>query len=298
MKVICTVRSRLGGRRAGRTKEKAQVWAYVLRRHPLFIAGLVITTLTLGLVLFGPSLAPYDPMTSIPGSALLPPSSKHLFGTDRSGMDVFSRVVAAARIDVSIGVIATAIAWLIGTPLGVLTGFYRGPWTHLILRIADVIQAFPAMVLGMAMVAATGQEISNVIWVMAFLYAPIYMRLVRSQAVGIRDSQYVLAARCAGNSELRIAFRHLAPNCIAIAIIQASVNIGSTILLTAGLSFIGAGVRVPIPEWGSMISIGAPSIMTGDWWPAIFPGIFLSLTVLGFAMIGNELRYIVDPTRR
>lgn len=264
----------------------------------MFATGLIIVTITFGLVLFGPSLVPYDPMTSLPGKALAPPSRQHWFGTDRSGMDVFSRVIAAARIDVTIGVIATAIAWSIGTPLGVLTGYFKGIGTEVILRVADVVQAFPVMVLGIAMVAITGQEISNVIWVMAFLYAPIYLRLVRSQAVGIRVAQYVLAAKCAGNSDLRIAFRHIFPNSVAIAIVQASVNVGSTILLTAGLSFIGAGVRVPIPEWGSMISIGAPSIMTGEWWPAVFPGVFLSITVLGFAMIGNELRYIIDPTRR
>jgi peptide/nickel transport system permease protein len=278
--------------------EKLQLWLYVLRRHPLFIVGVVIVTLAILMAIIGPSVVPYDPMTALPGAALQPPSREHPFGTDRSGMDVFSRVVAAARIDVSIGIAATVLAWLIGTPLGVLTGYYQGLATDVALRAADVIQAFPVMVLGMAMVAVTGQQISNVIWVMAFLYAPIYMRLVRSQAIGERDTQYVLAARCSGNSELRIAFRHIAPNCIAIAIIQASVNVGSTILLTAGLSFIGAGVRVPIPEWGSMISIGAPNIMTGEWWPAVFPGIFLSITVLGFAMIGNELRYMIDPTRR
>jgi len=279
-------------------KEKRQLWLYVLRRHPLFIVGVVIVTLAILMAIVGPSLVPYDPMTALPGAALQPPSPEHWFGTDRSGMDVFSRVVAAARIDVSIGIAATVLAWLIGTPLGVLTGYYQGVMTDVALRAADVIQAFPVMVLGMAMVAVTGQQITNVIWVMAFLYAPIYLRLVRSQAIGERDTQYVLAARCSGNSEPRIAFRHVAPNCIAIAIIQASVNVGSTILLTAGLSFIGAGVRVPIPEWGSMISIGAPNIMTGEWWPAVFPGVFLSITVLGFAMIGNELRYMIDPTRR
>lgn len=279
-------------------KGRIHSWLYVVRRHPLFLVGLVIVTVALLLAILGPYVVPYDPMTSLPGAALLPPNSEHWFGTDRSGMDVFSRVIAAARIDVTIGIAATILAWVIGTPLGVLTGYFRGAGTEAVLRVADVVQAFPVMVLGMAMVAVTGQEISNVIWVMAFLYAPIYLRLVRSQAVGIRVAQYVLAAKCAGNTELRIAFRHIFPNCVAIAIIQASVNVGSTILLTAGLSFIGAGVRVPIPEWGSMISIGAPNIMTGEWWPAVFPGIFLSFTVLGFAMVGNELRYIIDPTRR
>lgn len=271
----------------------------ILRKHRLFTAGLIIITISTLLALFGNALIPYNPMATLPGdSVLLPPSRDHFFGTDRSGMDVFSRVIAAYRIDLTIGLVATMIAWVIGTPLGVITGFFKGQWVNLILRIADIIQSFPAMVLGMAMVAISGQKISNVIWVMAIIYAPIYLRLVRSQTVGLRDSQFVLAARSSGNTEFRIAMKHLLPNTMSIAIVQASVNIGATILLTSGLSFIGAGVRIPTPEWGSMISIGAPNIMTGEWWPAVFPGIFLTVTVLGFAMFGTELRYIIDPTRR
>ena len=276
-----------------------QEFVRILKKHKLFTAGLIIILISIFLALFGTLIIPFNPMASIPGdSVLLPPSSTHFFGTDRSGMDVFSRVIAAYKIDLTIGMIATLIAWIIGTPMGVITGFFKGPWVDVILRIADIIQSFPAMVLGMAMVAISGQNITNVIWVMAVIYSPIYLRLVRSQTVGLRDSQFVLAARASGNTEFRIAMRHLLPNTMSIAIVQASVNIGATILLTSGLSFIGAGVRVPIPEWGSMISIGAPNIMTGEWWPAVFPGIFLTITVLGFAMFGTELRYIIDPTRR
>lgn len=280
-------------------KSKLREFVRLLKRHKLFALGLFIIITALFFALFGEYIIPYDPVSSLPGNTvLLPPSRAHLFGTDRSGMDIFSRVIAACRIDVSIGLAATAIAWGIGTPLGVITGFFKGKWVNFILRTADIVQSFPALVLGMALVAVTGQNITNIIYVMAIIYSPIYLRLVRSQTVGIRDSQYVLAARCAGNTELGIAFKHIFPNAMSIAIVQASVNIGSTILLTSGLSFVGAGVRVPTPEWGSMISIGAPNIMTGEWWPAVFPGIFLSITVLGFAMVGNELRYLLDPTRR
>jgi peptide/nickel transport system permease protein len=160
------------------------------------------------------------------------------------------------------------------------------------------VQSFPVFVLAMALVAVTGQKMSNVILVVAFLNAPIYMRLMRSGVLSARESTYVEAARCVGNSDSRIVFRHILPNVINPSITQASVNIGWAILLTSGLSFIGAGVPVPKAEWGAMIAVGAPTVITGEWWSSLFPGLAIAITVLGFALVGDGLRAYFDPTTR
>jgi peptide/nickel transport system permease protein len=150
----------------------------------------------------------------------------------------------------------------------------------------------------MALVAVTGQKMINVIYVVAFLNAPIYLRLMRSGVLSIKSRTFVEAAACVGNSDLRILFRHILPNVIGTAVTQASVNIGWAILLTSGLSFIGAGVPVPTPEWGAMIAVGAPTIITGEWWSSLFPGLAIAVTALGFALVGDGLQAFFDPTRR
>jgi peptide/nickel transport system permease protein len=219
-------------------------------------------------------------------------------------MDVFSRVIFSARIDLVIAVLGTLLSLGIGLPLGVIAGYFagtRGIWAWLsegIMRVADVLQAFPVFVLAIALVAALGQSARNVILAIAFVNAPIYLRLLRTQALSLRERRFIDAARVSGSSELRIVFRHILPNAVAPAIIQASVNMGWAVLLTAGLSFVGAGVRVPTPEWGSMIAVGAQNMITGQWWPALFPGIAIALTVLGFALIGDSLELMLDPVRR
>jgi peptide/nickel transport system permease protein len=219
-------------------------------------------------------------------------------------MDIFSRVIFSARIDLAIAVLGALFSLVIGSPLGLIAGYFsgtRGVWgwvSEAVMRVADVLQAFPVFVLAIALVAALGQSARNVIIAIAFVNAPIYLRLLRTQALSLRERRFVDAARVAGNSELRIVFRHILPNAMAPAIIQASVNMGWAVLLTAGLSFVGAGVRVPTPEWGSMIAVGAQNMVTGQWWPALFPGVAIALTVLGFALIGDSLELLLDPVRR
>jgi peptide/nickel transport system permease protein len=219
-------------------------------------------------------------------------------------MDIFSRIIYSARIDLVIAVLGTALSLLIGAPLGLIAGYFsgaRGVWggaSEATMRTADVLQAFPVFVLAIALVAALGQSARNVIIAIAFVNIPIYLRLLRTQALSLRERRFIDAARVARSSEMRIVFRHVLPNAMSPAIIQASVNMGWAVLLTAGLSFVGAGVRVPTPEWGSMIAVGAQNMITGQWWPALFPGIAIALTVLGFALIGDSLELMLDPVRR
>jgi peptide/nickel transport system permease protein len=179
----------------------------------------------------------------------------------------------------------------------VISGYSRGALGEVIARGLDIVQTFPPFILAMAAVAMAGQDIRNVIVVLAATNAPMFARLLRTRVYALQEARFIEAATAVGNSEPRIIFYHLLPNAWQIVFIQFSVNVGWAILLTAGLSFIGAGVRVPTPEWGSMIAIGAPNIVTGEWWVALFPGLALGITVLGFAILGNAFEVLLDPTR-
>jgi peptide/nickel transport system permease protein len=287
-------------RRAG----KLELFLLVLRQQPLLAFGYVLVVAIILLSLLAPLIAPYDPEQANAAAVLVSPNSSHVMGTDVSGMDIFSRVIHSGRIDLTIALFGTLVSLLIGSPLGLIAGYFsgtKGVWGWIsegIMRSADVLQAFPVFVLAIGLVAALGQSVRNVIIAIAFVNAPIYLRLLRTQALSLRERRFVEAARVAGNSELRIVFRHILPNAAAPAIVQLSVNMGWAVLLTAGLSFVGAGVEVPTPEWGSMIAVGAQNMITGQWWPALFPGIAIALTVLGFALVGDSLELMLDPVRR
>ncbi len=207
-------------------------------------------------------------------------------------------VIASPRTDLTIAVLGTLGAIVAGVPLGLIAGYYRGAVSEILMRVSDIVQSFPVFILGMALVVVTGQEINNVIYVVAIVNCPIYIRLVRSQALFLREKPFIEAARAIGGGDFWIMREHVLSNAIGPVVANASVTIGWAILLTAGLSFIGAGVRAPTPEWGSMIAVGAKNVYTGEWWPSIFPGIALALTVLGFALLGETMLQLTDRTRR
>jgi peptide/nickel transport system permease protein len=271
---------------------------YLIRTRPAALAGMVIVTIALSLAVVGPAVAPFDPTTAIPGDQLQPPSFRHLMGTDGNGMDVFSRVIASPRTDLTIAIFGTLGAIVIGIPLGLLAGYYRGFASELLMRVSDIVQSFPVFILGMALVVVTGQEIKNVVYVVAIVNFPIYVRLVRGQVLFLRERPFIEAARVLGARDRWLIREHIFPNAIGPVVANASITIGWAILLTAGLSFIGAGVRVPTPEWGSMIAVGAKNVYTGEWWPSVFPGIALAITVLGFALLGETMVQMTDSTRR
>lgn len=259
------------------------------RSHPLFVAGLVIVALALLLAAVGPVIAPYHPERAT-GSVLEPPSARHWFGTDESGLDVFSRVIAAPRIDVAVALVATLISLVVGSVVGLLASYFEGKLGALVMRSADVVQAFPLFVLAMILVTTSGRSLVALVFVIAFLNVPIFIRLMRSQVLTLKHRAFVEGARAIGDPEPVIAFRHVLPNALEPGLIQASVTLGFAILLTAGLSFIGAGVRPPAPEWGAMIASGAASIGRLQWWPSVFPGVAMSLTVFGFATVAEGFR--------
>lgn len=260
--------------------------------------GFAIIVLSVTITLAAPLIAPYDPESPRPSENRQPPSAAHWFGTDETGMDIYSRVIYAGRIDLTIGIVSTALALCIGVPIGLAIAYYEGWFGEIVMRMMDVLQAFPVFIFAMVLVAVLGNKVENIIAAITFLNAPIYLRLVRSEALSYKTRPFIEAAKCTGNSSISIIFRELLPVSIRPVLIQASVNIGSAILLTAGLSFIGAGVRAPTPEWGSMIFLGADSIITGQWWSSFFPGVAIAVTVFGFALFGDFLRDYLNPERR
>jgi len=273
----------------------------------LFRFGVAIVAVVTVLALIGPHIGPYSPTLTTPRVAVPPPGltqipgllwgqitgtlpyPPHWFGTDVSGYDVFSRVIAAPRTDLVIALLANGLSLALGVLLGLLAGYFRNAGTEFLMRVSDVMQSFPVFISAMVLVALAGRSTANIIIALAFVYTPIYIRLTRAEVMAQTARGFVEAARALGQPELQIALRHVLPNSLTPALIQSSVTIGFAILLTAGLSFVGAGVRPPTPEWGLMISTGANQIILGEWWPSVFPGIAISLTVFGFAVLGNAL---------
>ena len=254
------------------------------------------------LTVFGPWLAPFPTETAEPARRLLPPGGPHPFGTDENGIDILSRVLAAPRTDVVIGVVATAISVFLGAPLGVLVALYesRGgagatAFAEIFMRLLEVIQSFPVFVFAMVLVAVFGGSVTNIIIAIAFVNTPVFVRIVRSEVLSLVQRPFAEAAKATGNREIRIGFRHVLPNALPTVIVQVSVTVGFAILLTAGLSFVGAGVKPPTPELGAMIASGAKYLEIGQWWPALFPGLALGLTVFSFGIFGEILTLVMEP---
>lgn len=258
----------------------------------VFSLGCLLVLLSLFLAVFGPVLAPYNPTNATP-DVLAAPSAAHWFGTDASGLDVFSRVIAGARVDITVALVATAISVLVGSLVGLVATFKGGRFGETVLRASDLMQAFPLFVLAIIYVTIVGRSTTNIIFVVAVFNMPIYVRLIRTQVVALKNRTFVEAARANGSREIGIALRHVLPNALTPVWAQASITLGGAILVTAGLSFIGAGVRPPTAEWGSMIASGVNGIVIGQWWMSVFPGAAMSLCVFGFAAVGDGLRRVL-----
>jgi peptide/nickel transport system permease protein len=261
------------------------------------VAALILAFLVL-CALFGPSLVPYDPLATDATAKLVPPSAKHLFGTDALGRDIFSRVIVATRLDLGMAVAAVALSFVVGLGLGAVAGYFGGWPDRIIGRLMDTIMAFPLFVLAMGIVAALGNSVGNIIVATMIINLPFYCRFARAEVNVRREAGYVEAARMGGNRSLPVLVNHIVPNILPPMMVQASLNMGWAILNAAGLSFIGLGVRPPTPEWGIMVSEGASFIFSGEWWAFVFPGAALVLAVFSFNLLGDGLRDLLDPRRR
>jgi peptide/nickel transport system permease protein len=271
---------------------------YIIGENPVtaFAFGLFIIIVLTALV--GPWLVPYDPLASNTSRALNAPSAQHWFGTDQLGRDLFSRVVVATRLDLSIAVASVVLVFAMGGLAGIAAGYFGGWIDRIVMRIADTIMAFPLFVLAMGIVAALGNSVTNIVLATAIVNFPLYARVARAEANIRREAGFVEAARLSGNGEGRIVLFHILPNVFPILVVQMSLTMGYAILNAAGLSFIGLGVRPPTPEWGIMVAEGAAFMVSGEWWIAFFPGVALMLAVFCFNLLGDGLRDIVDPRRR
>ena len=271
---------------------------HVLAENPVTGFAFALFLLIVLAAVFGPEIAPYDPLASNTAQALKPPSAQHWFGTDQLGRDVFSRVIVATRLDFFIAVASVALVFMMGGLAGVAAGFFAG-WTDRIVgRIADTIMAFPLFVLAMGIVAALGNNVQNIVLATAIVNFPLYVRIARAEANVRREAGFVEAARLSGNADWRIVVSQILPNVFPILVVQMSLTMGYAILNAAGLSFIGLGVRPPTPEWGIMVAEGAAFMVSGQWWNAFFPGAALMIAVFCFNLLGDGLRDIVDPRRR
>ena len=269
-----------------------------LRRNRVTLAGLIIVVAVVLVALFAPLIAPYPPMQGNAAATLQPPSLSHLFGTDSIGFDVLSRTIYAARLDLLIAFGAVAIALVVGCAFGAIAGFLGRFVDEVVMRVMDMLSAFPSFILALGVVAALGPSLPNLIFAIALVNVPVYARLLRSRVLTVREAQYVRAATALGLSRRRILFVHVLPNSWAPIFVQSTLQAGYAILEAAGLSFIGLGIRAPRPEWGVMINMGLPYVVSGQWWITFFPGMAIALTVIGFNLIGDGLQDVLDPRRR
>ena len=271
--------------------------AWHFRRSFASSLGLGLVAAIVLLALAGPWIVPYP--DDVAGGVnlsgkLQSPSAAHWFGTDEVGNDIFTRVIIGARLSLLVGIGITFAAAAIGVPLGILAGTAGGKVREAIMRITDLFLSVPGLVLAIALVAALGPGIVNAMIALVLVWWPGYVRLAESKALSIRGEPFIEAARVAGAPALRILWRHVLPNSLSPIIVKMSMDIGQAILAVASLGFIGLGAKPPTPEWGAMISI-ARGYLPDWWWYAICPGAFIYASVLGFNLLGDGLRDILDP---
>jgi peptide/nickel transport system permease protein len=269
-----------------------------LQRNWLSVTALALIVLMMLAAILAGWVAPYEPDATDAEAALQAPTLHHCLGTDIYGRDLLSRIIHAAQVDLAVAFGATAVALVIGCSIGVVAGLYRGIVDLMIMRCVDSVMAFPAFILAMAITAALGNSVGNVLIAIALTQIPNYLRLIRGEIFRIREMEYADAARVVGNPAWRIMFIHLLPNALPPIIVQATLAMGYALLTMAALSFIGLGIQPPQSEWGSMTAEGAQYIVTGEWWLFLFPGLAIVLMVLSFNLIGDSLRDFLDPRMR
>ena len=255
----------------------------------LFQLGVVITLIWLCVALLAPWMAPYNPYQGDAALANGGLSLAHPFGLDKYGRDVFSRVIYGSRYDLFMALTVVLFAVLVGTLLGSVSGFIGGKLDSGIMRLVDMVLAFPSFVLALVFVAVFSPSLTTLVVALSIRFIPIYARLTRGEIFVEKVKEYAVAARALGSSNPRLIFRHLLPNVIAPIITQSTMNMAWAILNAAGLSFLGLGIQPPIPEWGVMISEGSPYIVSGQWWMSLFPGGALIVMTAGFVLVGDGL---------
>ncbi len=262
-------------------------------RFPMFIIGVMIIIFFLIIVVIGPWLTPFDPAMPNPKYTLGEPNAIHPFGTDKFGRDVLTRIIYAARLDLLIALFVSLLSFSLGSLIGGVVGFYGGKVDLIAMRVVDVMFAFPAFILAMAITSALGDTVQNVIIAITIAYTPYFIRLTRGEMLTVRNRQYADAAVSVGNPGWRVALVHLLPNALTPSLVQMTLVSGWAILDAAGLAFLGLGITPPTAEWGVMVSEGAQRIITGEWWVWLYPGAAIVLAAFAFNLVGDGLRDIL-----
>jgi peptide/nickel transport system permease protein len=270
---------------------------YVLRKSLLAVIGATIVALFIFIAIFGNLIAPYDPNEIDIVARFSAPTREHLLGTDKLGRDVFSRILVGARYSIRSGLVVLAIAVPTGIILGGIAGLFGGWIDETIMRITDVFLAFPYLILAMSFSAALGPSLFNAMLALSLVWWPLYTRLVRGQALAVRETAYVEAATSKGASKWNLIFKHILPNCLSPILVTFTLDMGWIITAAAALSFLGFGAQPPLSEWGRMVSDGRQYLFQA-WWVSLFPGFAIALTVLGFNLLGDGIRDALDPKLR
>jgi peptide/nickel transport system permease protein len=269
---------------------------YQLLRNPLVVSGLIVIAAWIVIAVIASAIAPSDPLAQNVNVRLTAPNDVYPFGTDELGRDVFSRVLYGARVTMPAGIAVVVIGSIIGTIVGGVAGYLGGVWDESLMRISELFMAFPTIILALAITAALGPDIRNAILALVVVWWPPYARLVRGLVLEVKTQEYVTAVKSVGARGMYTLFRTIIPNCIAPAIILATLDIGTAILTFAGLSFLGLGADPSSPEWGRMVSIGIDFF--NQWWMWLFPGLAIASLVLAFNFLGDGLRDLLDPRMR
>ena len=265
-----------------------------LRRQPLSIFSGIIVLILILTAIFGSTLAPYDPNNIEMGNRFASPSLTHPFGTDDFGRDILSRVMVGARVSLMVGLIAVGISAVVGSFFGLLAGYTGRIIDEVIMRAMDILFAFPAILLAIAIMAALGRGVGNAMIAIGIVYVPIFARIARGSVLTVREEEFVEAARAIGSTDGRIMYKHIFPNILSPIIVEITLSLSFAILAEAALSFFGLGTQPPDPSWGRMLSEGRAYFQQSAWL-AIFPGLAIMLTVLGFNLLGDGLRDALDP---
>ncbi len=265
-----------------------------LARHRLALLGAFLVLGFLILAIFAPQIAPHDPYKFSLRNKLLPPSSIYLLGTDELGRDMLSRIIHGTRVSLMMAVISVAIGFVLGTPVGAVSGFYGGLFDILVQRLVDILMAFPGILLAIVVVAILGPGLWNAMLAVGITFIPTYVRVVRGAVLELRDKEFVEAAKALGAGGVRIIWRHILPNCVAPIIVLSTLQMASAILWASGLGYLGLGAQPPTPEWGTMLGRSQTYVRVAPH-VAIFPGLAIALAVLGFNLLGDGLRDALDP---
>jgi len=267
------------------------------RRSPLSIVGTVLIGLVLVVAALAPLIAPYDPLAQDFAVRLQPPGRAHWFGTDQFGRDIFSRVVFGSRIALEIILIVSVISGGVGALTGWIAGYFGGRVDEVLMRLTDMFLAFPSLVLAMAFAAALWPSLPNMIFAISLVTWTPYARLARGETLRTKSMDFVEAARAMGASDARIILRHIVPMTVSILIVQLTLRMGTIVLTAAGLGFLGLGAQPPTPEWGAMVSDGR-NYLVDQWWMSTLPGSAIAASVLGFNLLGDGIRDMLDPRLR